>query len=268
MYFCAFGTNLQQMSKIAFITGATSGIGEASARKFAAEGWHLIITGRRSDRLNTLKEDLSTRYNTQVLTLTFDVRKLQEVKDAISTLNDNWKEIDLLINNAGLAVGRGPIHEGIYDDWERMIDTNIKGLLYVTRELTPIMIANKKGHIINIGSLAGHEAYGDGNVYCGTKHAVIAMSRAMRIDLVKYGIKVSVVSPGATETEFSLVRYKGDKAIADKTYAGYQPLTSEDVAESVYFIANQPKHVNIEEIFLLPTAQATTNIIHRENGTK
>lgn len=256
------------MSKIAFITGATSGIGEASAVKFAAEGWHLVITGRRADRLKTLKEKLESQYNIKVLTLTFDVRKLDEVKNAIAQLDNHWKEIDVLINNAGLAVGRGPIHEGVYDDWERMIDTNIKGLLYITRELTPIMIANGKGHIINIGSLAGHEAYGDGNVYCGTKHAVIAMSRAMRIDLVKFGIKVSVVSPGATETEFSLVRYKGDKTTADKTYNGYQPLTSEDVAASIYFIASQPKHVNIEEIFLLPTAQATTNIIHRENGTK
>ena len=169
-----------------------------------------------------------------------------------------------MVNNAGLAVGRSPLQEGLYEDWDRMIDTNMKGLLYVTREIVPLFIANKKGHIINIGSLAGHEYYGGGNVYCGTKHAVKAITRSMRIDLLKEGIKVSAVSPGAVETEFSVVRYKGNKEMADKTYDGFEPLKAEDVAESIYFIANQPKHVNIEEILVLPTAQASTSIIFKQ----
>lgn len=250
---------------IAYITGATSGIGEACAWKFASMGWDIIITGRRTERLDSLKSQIEAKFPIAVLTQTFDVRDLEAVKKAIASLDQKWSQVDVLVNNAGLAVGRGPIQEGIYEDWERMIDTNLKGLLYVTRELTPIMIQNKKGHIINIASLAGIEAYGGGNVYCATKHGVRALTRSMRIDLVQHGIKVSVVSPGAADTEFSLVRYKGNKEMADATYEGYQPLSGADVAESVYFMASQPKHVNIEEIFILPTAQASSTIFHRSN---
>ncbi len=249
---------------LAYITGATAGIGEACAWKFASQGWDIIITGRRKERLEQLKKDILSKYPIQILTQAYDVRDLPAVQQHIGSLDKEWSKVDVLINNAGLAVGRGPIQEGIYDDWERMIDTNLKGLLYVTRELTPIMIQNGQGHIINIASLAGIEAYGGGNVYCATKHGVRALSRSMRIDLITKGIKVSVVSPGAADTEFSLVRYKGDKEQAGKTYEGFEPLTGADIAESVFFIASQPKHVNIEEIFVLPAAQATSTIIHRD----
>jgi NADP-dependent 3-hydroxy acid dehydrogenase YdfG len=252
------------MEKIAFITGSTAGIGEATAWKFAAEGWHVIISGRRADKLNTLAMAIQEKHQVDVLPLCFDITKLEAVKSSIDSLSGKWKNIGVLVNNAGLAVGRGPLQEGLYEDWDRMIDTNIKGLLYVTREIVPLFIANKKGHIINIGSLAGHDFYGGGNVYCGTKHAVKAITRSMRIDLLKEGIKVSAVSPGAVETEFSMVRYKGNKEMADKTYDGFEPLRAEDVAESIYFIANQPKHVNIEEILVLPTAQASTSIIFKQ----
>ena len=252
------------MEKIAFITGSTSGIGEATAWKFAAEGWHVIISGRRIEKLNTLAARIQEKHQVAVLPLCFDITQLEEVKNSIHSLSGKWKNIGVLVNNAGLAVGRSPLQEGLYEDWDRMIDTNMKGLLYVTREIVPLFIANKKGHIINIGTLAGHEYYGGGNVYCGTKHAVKAITRSMRIDLLKEGIKVSAVSPGAVETEFSVVRYKGNKEMADKTYDGFEPLKAEDVAESIYFIANQPKHVNIEEILVLPTAQASTSIIFKQ----
>jgi 3-hydroxy acid dehydrogenase / malonic semialdehyde reductase len=254
------------MRKIAYITGATAGIGEASAHKFAANGWDIVITGRRADRLIELQKLLQENYQVSVLMQCFDVRNLSEVQKNIQAMDAEWRQIDVLLNNAGLAVGRGPLQEGIYDDWERMIDTNIKGLLYVSREIIPIMISNGKGHIINVASLAGIESYGGGNVYCGTKHAVRALSRSMRIDLVEHGIKVSTVSPGAAETEFSIVRYKGNTEQAEKTYEGFMPLSAEDIAESIYFMAIQPKHVNIEEIFILPTAQATSTIIHRNSN--
>jgi 3-hydroxy acid dehydrogenase / malonic semialdehyde reductase len=254
------------MRRIAYITGATAGIGEASAHKFAANGWDIVITGRRADRLIELQKLLQNKYQVSVLMQCFDVRNLSEVQKNIQAMDAQWRQIDVLLNNAGLAVGRGPLQEGIYDDWERMIDTNIKGLLYVSREIIPIMISNGKGHIINVASLAGIESYGGGNVYCGTKHAVRALSRSMRIDLVEHGIKVSTVSPGAAETEFSLVRYKGNTEQAEKTYEGFLPLSAEDIAESIYFMAIQPKHVNIEEIFILPTAQATSTIIHRNSN--
>lgn len=250
---------------IAYITGATSGIGEACAKKFAAMGWDLVITGRRKEKLEELQSQLSEQYSVKILTQNYDVRNLEDVQKNISSLDNQWSQIDVLINNAGLAVGRGTFQEGIYDDWERMIDTNLKGLIYVSRELTPIMIKNGKGHIINIASLAGIESYGGGNVYCATKHGVRALSRSMRIDLVHHGIKVSVVSPGAADTEFSIVRYKGNQELAEKTYDGFEPLKGEDIAESVFFIANQPKHVNIEEIFILPTAQASATIFHKTN---
>lgn len=252
------------MQKIILITGATAGFGAATAELFAQNGWNLIITGRRKERLEKLKTDLTAKYPIQILPLNFDVRNLNEVQNAIGTLEDNWKNIDVLLNNAGLAAGRGPIQEGLYDDWEQMIDTNIKGLLYMTREIAPLLIARQKGHIINVASLAGWEAYGGGNVYCGTKHAVRAITRSTRIDLLQHNIKVSVISPGAADTEFSIVRFKGDEQKANAVYEGYQPLKAEDVANSIYFMATQPPHVNIEEIFILPTAQATATITHKQ----
>jgi len=251
------------MSKTIFITGATSGFGKATAKKFAENNWNIIITGRRKERLVELEQELTQNYNVQVLSLYYDVRNLSEVQQAISSLTDNWKKIDVLLNNAGLAAGRGPIQDGSYDDWEQMIDTNVKGLLYMTKEVAPLMIARNEGHIINVASLAGWEAYGGGNVYCGTKHAVRAISRSSRIDLLPHNIKVSVISPGAADTEFSLVRFKWDEEKANAVYDGYKPLQAEDIANSIYFIATQPAHVNIEEIFILPTAQATSNIIQK-----
>jgi NADP-dependent 3-hydroxy acid dehydrogenase YdfG len=251
------------MGNIILITGATSGFGEAAAHKFARHGWEVIITGRRKERLEKLGFALKQEYHAEALPLSFDVRNLEEVKHAIADLSGKWKQIDVLLNNAGLAVGRGPIQEGSYDDWNQMIDTNVKGLLYMMREVSPLMIARRKGHIINVASLAGWETYGGGNVYCGTKHAVRAITRSARIDLVNYGVKVSVISPGAAETEFSLVRFKGDANKADSIYEGYQPLTAEDVAESIYFMATQPSHVNIEEILIQPTAQANATITYK-----
>ncbi|MCB0511570.1 MAG: SDR family NAD(P)-dependent oxidoreductase [Bacteroidetes bacterium] len=251
------------MANIILITGATAGFGKATAIKFAAAGWNIIITGRRKERLESLEKNLKSTYNIEVLSLCFDVRNLDEVKATIKNLDEKWQAIDVLINNAGLAAGKGPIQEGLYDDWEQMIDTNVKGLLYMTREVVPLMIKRNQGHIINVASLAGWEAYGGGNVYCGTKHAVRAISRGARIDLVQHNIKVSVVSPGAADTEFSLVRFKWDKEKADSVYEGFQPLQAEDIANSIYFMATQPAHVNIEEIFILPTAQATSNVIHK-----
>jgi len=251
------------MLKTILITGATSGFGEASAHLFAENGWNIIITGRRKERLDKLEAVLKSTYKVEVLSLCFDVRNLTEVQAAVNSLSVEWKNIDVLLNNAGLAAGRGPIQEGVYEDWEQMIDTNVKGLLYMTREVSPLMIARKKGHIINVASLAGWEAYGGGNVYCGTKHAVRAITRSARIDLLPHNIKVSVISPGAAETEFSLVRFKGDEQKANAVYEGYQPLKAEDVANSIYFMATQPAHVNIEEIFILPTAQATATITQK-----
>ena len=251
--------------KTILITGATSGFGEAAAYKFAANGWNLILTGRRKERLDAIENTINDKFAVNVLSLCFDVRNLNEVQNAVHSLPDNWRNIDVLLNNAGLAAGRGPIQTGEYEDWEQMIDTNVKGLLYMIREVSPLMIARNEGHIINVASLAGWEAYGGGNVYCGTKHAVRAISRSARIDLLQHNIKVSVISPGAADTEFSLVRFKGDKQKADAVYDGFKPLQAEDVAESIYFMASQPPHVNIEEIFILPAAQATATIVHKQN---
>lgn len=251
------------MNNTILITGATSGFGEATAQLFAKNNWNIIITGRRKERLDKLEQELKSKYKIEVLSLCFDVTKLEDVKNAISSLKDNWKNIDVLLNNAGLAVGRGPIQEGVYDDWERMIDTNVKGLLYMMREISPLMIARNKGHIINVSSLAGWESYGGGNVYCGTKHAVRAISKSARIDLVSHNIKVSVISPGAAETEFSVVRFKGDEEKAASIYEGYLPLKAEDVANSIYFMATQPAYVNIEEILIQPTAQANATVTYK-----
>jgi NADP-dependent 3-hydroxy acid dehydrogenase YdfG len=252
------------MKRTILITGATSGFGKAIAEKFAQNGDSLIITGRRKELLFNVAKDLITTYNIEVLPLCFDVRKPEEVKNAIESLQDKWKSIDVLVNNAGLAVGLHPIHEGVIDDWERMIDTNVKGLLYITRAVSPLMVERKQGHIINIGSVAGKEVYANGNVYCASKFAVDAINRSMRIDLLPYNIKVTQILPGAAETEFALVRFKGDKQKADNVYKGFTPLTAVDVADAVYYVTTLPAHVNVNDLVLMPTAQASTMHFHKK----
>ncbi len=253
------------MTKTVLITGATAGFGRAIAVKFAEHGYRCIITGRRKDLLAELENELRQTFNTEVLTLPFDVRKLEEVEKAIGSLPDDWKEIDVLVNNAGLAAGLNPIHEGVIDDWERMIDTNVKGVLYMTRLVSPLMVARGKGHIINIGSIAGKETYPNGNVYCGSKFAVDAITKGTRIDLVSHGIKVTQIAPGAADTEFSLVRFKGDQERASHIYDGFTPLTAEDVAQVTYYVTTMPDHVNINDLVIMPTAQANaTTIVRRE----
>ncbi len=247
------------MKKTILITGATAGIGQATAIKFANNDYNIIITGRRAELLDKLSEKIKNTTKADVYSLCFDVRDNKEVIKAINSLPEKWKEIDILINNAGLAAGLNPIQEGTIEDWETMIDTNIKGLLYMSKAIIPLMIKREKGHIINIGSIAGKEAYLNGNVYCATKHAVEALTKSMRIDLLKHQIKVSSVCPGLTETEFSLVRFKGDKQRAKEVYNGFQPLLAEDVAETIYFVASRPAHVNIDDILIMPTAQANTS---------
>ena len=250
------------MVKYVFITGATSGFGEACSHIFAEKGWNLIVTGRRNDRLEKLAAFLTSTYNINVETLNFDVRSLQEVNKGIESLSSEVKSnIEILINNAGLAVGRGPIDTGEIDDWERMIDTNIKGLLYVTKAIVPYLKQNKKGHIFNISSIAGKEVYPGGNVYCATKHAVDALSKAMRIDLVQYAIKVTNIAPGAADTEFSLVRFKGDEETAESVYNGFEPLVAKDIAETIYFVASRPQHVTINDLVIMPTAQASATFL-------
>jgi 3-hydroxy acid dehydrogenase/malonic semialdehyde reductase len=251
------------MSKTALITGATAGIGRATAYQFGANGYRLILTGRRMERLVEIQKDLKQKFNTDSLLLNFDIRKNEEVVEAINSLDSTWKNINVLVNNAGLAVGLNKFQDGELDDWERMIDTNIKGLLYITRAISPGMIERKQGHIINVGSIAGRETYPFGNVYCATKHAVDSLSKAMRIDMVEFGIKVTQIAPGAVETEFSNVRFKGDDERADKVYEGFEPLRAEDVADAIYYCASLPAHVNINDLLIMPTAQASSGIIHR-----
>jgi len=248
---------------IAFITGATAGIGRATAELLAQNSYDLIITGRRADRLAELKNHLEKTIGVQVLTLCFDVRNSAEVEKAVSSLPENWKKIDVLVNNAGLAVGLNHIQDGIFDDWERMIDTNIKGLLYVTRAVSPLMIEREQGHIVNICSIAGKEVYENGNVYCSTKHAVDALSKAMRIDMLKHGIKVTNLCPGLVETEFSLVRFKNDEQRAKQPYIGLEPLRGEDIARTILFVVSQPKHVCINDLLIMPTAQANGTVFNR-----
>jgi NADP-dependent 3-hydroxy acid dehydrogenase YdfG len=250
---------------IVFITGATAGIGKATAELFAKNGYNIIITGRRKDRLIDFSNHLKSTYNIDVLSLNFDVTKLKEVENAIDSIPENWKKINILVNNAGLAVGVNTIQEGLIEDWERMIDTNIKGLLYITRKLTPIMIANGYGHIVNMGSVAGKEVYPNGNVYCATKFAVDALNKSMRIELLPHNIKVTAINPGMVETEFSIVRFKGDEERAKNAYKGLQPLVAEDIAETIYWVASRPPHVNINDIIIMATAQANTTIAIRKN---
>jgi 3-hydroxy acid dehydrogenase / malonic semialdehyde reductase len=253
------------MNKIVLITGATSGFGKATALAFAKQGDHLIITGRRNNLLLSFAAELTDQYKVKVLPLCFDVQKRSEVDAAIASLNNSWKNIDILVNNAGLALGRDDFDEGNMDDWETMIDTNLKGLLYVTKAVVPVMRERKSGHIINIGSVAGKEVYDKGNVYCATKHAVDAISKAMRIDLLKYGIKVSAIHPGAAETEFGIVRFKGDAAKASAVYAGYEPLHADDIADAILYMANVPAHVCINDMVITCTAQGSSMHWHKRN---
>ncbi len=249
---------------IAFITGASSGFGKACAEKFAAHQYDLIICARRGDRLENLKADLESRYGVNVIALVFDVRDKMDVENQINTLSGTWKNIDVLINNAGLAAGRDLFQDGNIEDWETMIDTNLKGLMYVTKFLVGGMMDRKSGHIINISSLAGLEVYKMGNIYCASKHAVTALSKGLRMDLLPYGIKVTNISPGLAETEFSIVRFKGDEEKAKNIYAGYDALKPEDVADVVFFAASRPAHVNLEEITILPTAQSDANTVIKQ----
>lgn len=246
------------------ITGATSGIGEACAHLFAREQYNLVLTGRRTDRLEKLAKKLNTKYNTEIAVSSFDVRIREEVISNLEELPAKWKKVNVLINNAGLSQGLDPINNGSYDDWDTMIDTNIKGLLYVSKVVSNWMVTNKLGHIINLGSIAGKEVYPNGNVYCATKSAVDALSTAMRMDLLPYGIKVTGVHPGAVDTEFSEVRFKGDKERAKKVYDGFEPLVAADIAETIWFAVSRPAHVNINEIIVMPTAQASAAIISRK----
>lgn len=253
------------MNKIALITGATAGIGKATALLLAENNFDILITGRRKERLDELKKHISEKFNVEAYALNFDVRDSNQVDKAFKSLPDKWKNIDVLINNAGLAAGFGAIQENTVDDWNQMIDTNIKGLLYVSRKVFPVMIQRKQGHIVNIGSVAGKEVYLNGSVYCATKHAVDALSKGMRIDMLPYGVKVTQISPGLVETEFSMVRFKGDQEKADKVYENMQALTAEDIADNVLYAITRPAHVNINDIWVMPTAQAnTTHTLRKE----
>lgn len=249
------------IKKIALITGATSGIGEATAKIFAEHGMDLILCGRRKERLESLKAVLSKKV--RIHTLCFDVRDKDRVFQLLNDLPEEWKKIDILVNNAGNAHGLDPIHKGDLEDWEAMIDINVKGLLYVSKAIIPGMIDRKSGHIINIGSIAGKEVYPNGNVYCASKYAVDALNSGMRMDLNQFGIKVSQVSPGLVETEFSLVRFKGDKNRSEKVYEGIEPLTGADVADLILFIVTRPPHVNISDSIIFPSAQASATIVKR-----
>lgn len=253
------------MPKIALITGATAGIGEACARLFAAQNYNLILTGRRTERLECLSSELRSTHHVEIQILSLDVRSKTEVEAQLSSLPEEWKAVDVLINNAGLSQGLDPIHEGNTDDWDTMIDTNVKGLLYVTRVVSPWMVKRKHGHIVNLGSIAGKETYANGNVYCATKHAVDSLNKGMRIDFLPYGIKVTAVHPGAVETEFSEVRFKGDTGRAKKVYEGFDPLVAEDIANTIWYVVSTPPHVNINELVVMPVAQAGAYYWHKEN---
>ncbi|WGQ08542.1 SDR family NAD(P)-dependent oxidoreductase [Pedobacter gandavensis] len=250
--------------KTALITGATSGIGAACAELFAAQGYHLILVARREELLKEVAKRLEEKYAIETKTLVADVRIHDDLSYVLETLPAAWKQVDVLINNAGLSQGLDPIDKGNISDWDTMIDTNVKGLLYVTKIVSNWMIARKSGHIINIGSIAGQEVYPNGNVYCATKHAVDALNKGMRIDLLPHGIKVTAINPGMVETEFSKVRFKGDEGRAKKVYDGLEPLVANDIAEAIWFAVSRPAHVNINDMLIMPTAQATGTIIKRD----
>jgi serine 3-dehydrogenase len=248
---------------IVLITGASSGIGRSCARRFAEAGANLILVARRIERLRTLAAELKQHFNTNCLIHELDVRDRHAVTKVFNRLTSEWQSIDILINNAGLSRGLDKLYDGNFEDWEEMIDTNVKGLLYVSRVIIPGMVARKSGTIINIGSIAGHEVYPNGNVYCATKHAVDALTKGMRMDLVDTPVRVCTVDPGLVETEFSEVRFHGDKDRAKKVYQDMAPLTPDDIADAVFFAATRPPHVQIAEIILMPTAQASTTLVHR-----
>jgi hypothetical protein len=251
------------MSKIILITGASSGFGKAIAEKFAANGWNLILTARRKERLQAVATNLEKQFGVKTLSLVFDVQNKEAVFENLGKLPAEWQAVDLLVNNAGLALGRDSFLDANLEDWETMIDTNVKGLLYASKAVLPYLI-KQQGHIINIGSTAAKEVYKDGNVYCGTKHAVDAITKAQRIDLLPYKIKVTAIHPGAVETEFSLVRFKGDANKASSVYDGYTPLSAEDIADTAWYVANVPKHVCINDIVLTCVAQANSTTIHKD----
>ncbi len=248
---------------IAFVTGSTSGFGLATANKFASQGYDVIINGRRIDRLEKIAEEIKNEYKVDVLCLPFDVRDQNAVFSAIELLDDKWNSIDVLINNAGLALGRDYFDEANVDDWNVMIDTNIKGFLYVAKAVSQLMVKKQSGHIINLGSVAGKEVYEKGNVYCATKFAVDALNKSMRIDLLNHGIKVTAINPGAAETEFSLVRFKGDEQTANSIYNGIKPLSAEDIAEVIYYCASLPPHVCINDLSITCLQQASTTNFYR-----
>ncbi len=250
------------MSKIILITGASSGLGKATAEKFAAEGWNLILTARRKEKLAVVVNDIEKKYGVKTLSLIFDVQDKKAVFEHLENLPKEWQAINILLNNAGLALGRDPFEEANLEDWETMIDTNLKGLLYASKAVLPFIIA-QKGHIINIGSTAGKEVYKDGNVYCATKHAVDAISKAQRIDLLQHQVKVTAIHPGAVETDFSIVRFKGDTTKADAVYAGYTPLKAEDIADTIWYVANTPEHVCINDLVITCTAQGNSTTIFK-----
>lgn len=258
------------MARTVFITGASSGIGEAAARAFAEEGYRLVIAGRRHERLKTLKRELEADFAAEILVLSFDIRDRFQCEAAVESMPEEFADIDILVNNAGLAAGLERIDEGDPMDWDAMIDTNIKGLLYVTRVIANKMIQRGAGHIVNIGSIAGTQPYPDGGVYCGTKHAVHALSQSMRMDFLGFGVKVTEIRPGMVETEFSLVRFHGDQEAADEVYSGITPLTGDDVADAILWAVQQPAHVNISEIVITPQQQANAYCVSRgkrdENG--
>lgn len=245
------------------ITGTSSGIGRSCAHKFAEAGARLILVARRVDRVKTLQKELKQLFQTETLAIDLDVRKRDDVPKKLSDLPHGWQSIDILINNAGLSRGLDKLHEGSIDDWEEMIDTNVKGLLYVTRSVVPGMVARKKGTVVNIGSIAGHEVYPRGNVYCASKHAVDALTKGLRMDLVDTPIRVCTVDPGLVETEFSNVRFHGDAQRAKQTYQNMTPLTPDDVADAVVFCATRPAHVQLTQLVLMPTSQASTTLVHR-----
>jgi len=251
--------------KIALITGASAGIGEATARLFAREGAKLILTARRKERIEDLAQEMKRKHKVDSYLIELDVRDRQSVIHWLNSMPSSWKKIDILVNNAGLSRGLSKLHEADYTDWEEMIDTNVKGLLYVSRVVVPWMVDRKKGHVVNIGSVAGHQVYPGGNVYCATKHAVDAITRGMQIDLVDTPVRVSTVDPGMVETEFSVVRFRGDKRKAKKVYKGINPLTGEDVAEAIMFCVTRPPHVNIHQLHIMPTTQASATIAHRKS---
>lgn len=252
------------MKKLAFITGATSGIGAACAMQFAKNGYDLVLTGRRKDRLDALKQNLVSEYDNDVITLDFDIRDKQKTFEAIEQITNNIQHLSVLVNNAGLSLGRDNVADADISDWEIMMQTNVNGLMYATKALLPLLIQNK-GQIINVGSIAGKEVYEHGNGYCASKFAVDALSKGMRIDLLKYGIKVTAIHPGAVETEFSVIRYKGNQEKADAVYKGFKPLTPEDVAATIFYTASLPEHVCINELIITPTQQASTFHFHKTN---